>query len=322
MPRSISLSLQMHSPCQENWNNMEPGEQGRFCNTCQKTVIDFTGFTDQEIFQYFIKNPFPVCGKMLASQNDRRYEEVQPKVNRHLSPIAASLLTLAAITTEAAPATPLKPGTNLAQQPTNKQSTATLTDSVIISGTVKNDKGIPLENVEIIFMDSKMLSDADGNFQFTLPAPINKQTVIQFSYPRLDKEVRSYHPIMGSTSYEVTLHAPTFSSQYYTMGGIGPVYCLPDSLSTFYFRSGKLDAKTTTLLEGVVTVIKNNPSRKFIIKSLYNTSKSKADKLSKLIKSFIEEKNGIDPGRVFVAVPVQQSKINTEVIIEIEEWND
>ena len=39
--------------CSEDWNNMKPCEQGRFCGSCQKTVVDFTEKSDAEIQEMF-----------------------------------------------------------------------------------------------------------------------------------------------------------------------------------------------------------------------------------------------------------------------------
>lgn len=32
------LQLSISEPCHENWHNMTPTEQGRFCNACAKEV--------------------------------------------------------------------------------------------------------------------------------------------------------------------------------------------------------------------------------------------------------------------------------------------
>jgi hypothetical protein len=48
-----SFQIQIPTPCGENWERMDRGEQGRFCQHCQKTVVDFTGMTDAEVLGYF-----------------------------------------------------------------------------------------------------------------------------------------------------------------------------------------------------------------------------------------------------------------------------
>ncbi len=66
------LQLSIPEPCHENWHNMAPTDQGRFCNTCAKEVVDFSMMTDTEILNYFttLTNE-KVCGRALPSQLDR-----------------------------------------------------------------------------------------------------------------------------------------------------------------------------------------------------------------------------------------------------------
>ncbi|THU40643.1 T9SS type A sorting domain-containing protein [Niastella caeni] len=66
MPKSIQL--QIPEPCHENWQNMTPQEQGRFCGACQKTVVDFSLMTDQEVMNYFLKADHNVCGRFANDQ--------------------------------------------------------------------------------------------------------------------------------------------------------------------------------------------------------------------------------------------------------------
>ena len=42
-------NLKIINPCKENWNSMAPNKLGRFCQLCDKTVIDFTKMSPDEI---------------------------------------------------------------------------------------------------------------------------------------------------------------------------------------------------------------------------------------------------------------------------------
>ncbi len=56
-------------PCQENWDKMTPKDNGRFCMSCSKTVIDFTSMLPEEIQHYFIQNQNEkICGRFKKSQ--------------------------------------------------------------------------------------------------------------------------------------------------------------------------------------------------------------------------------------------------------------
>jgi hypothetical protein len=63
-----SLLLNIPEPCHENWHNMTPQEQGRFCGSCQKVVVDFSVMTDKEVLAYFSKASQQVCGRFSNDQ--------------------------------------------------------------------------------------------------------------------------------------------------------------------------------------------------------------------------------------------------------------
>ncbi|KAF2079617.1 energy transducer TonB [Flavobacterium sharifuzzamanii] len=56
-------------PCHEDWDKMTPVENGRFCLSCSKTVMDFTSMLPEEIQYYFIQNQNnKICGRFRNSQ--------------------------------------------------------------------------------------------------------------------------------------------------------------------------------------------------------------------------------------------------------------
>lgn len=69
------LQLSIPEPCQQDWNDMSPNEQGRFCSSCAKTVVDFSIMTDAQLILYFenLKNE-NICGRVHLDQLDRPIE--------------------------------------------------------------------------------------------------------------------------------------------------------------------------------------------------------------------------------------------------------
>lgn len=62
------LSLQIPKPCHENWDKMNPSQQGKFCGSCQKNVIDFTSMSDAQLANFFKRSKGEVCGRFNSEQ--------------------------------------------------------------------------------------------------------------------------------------------------------------------------------------------------------------------------------------------------------------
>lgn len=68
-------------PCHENWENMTPEENGRFCSLCSKSVIDFTSKTDMEIQHYFRANKDKkTCGRFNNTQLEKTIIRIPQEV--------------------------------------------------------------------------------------------------------------------------------------------------------------------------------------------------------------------------------------------------
>lgn len=52
MPEKISLTIE--SPCEQSLTGMSSVPGGKYCQSCQQVVHDFTGFTDKELFELFM----------------------------------------------------------------------------------------------------------------------------------------------------------------------------------------------------------------------------------------------------------------------------
>ena len=71
---SNKFQIDIPKPCHESWDKMNPVEQGRFCNSCQKAVVDFTGMSDSQLVAFFKKpSTGSVCGRF---ENDQLGREI------------------------------------------------------------------------------------------------------------------------------------------------------------------------------------------------------------------------------------------------------
>lgn len=66
------LKISIPKPCHEDWDKMTAREQGRHCDVCAKTVVDFTNMSDEQVQNYFIsKQGQNLCGRFRNEQLDR-----------------------------------------------------------------------------------------------------------------------------------------------------------------------------------------------------------------------------------------------------------
>ena len=65
------IQVTVAEPCHENWNMMTVVEQGRFCQSCQKTVTDFSMMNDKEILNHLSQRNTNVCGRFTNDQLNR-----------------------------------------------------------------------------------------------------------------------------------------------------------------------------------------------------------------------------------------------------------
>jgi len=76
------INIAIENPCHENWDQMTPETQGRFCSSCEKIVIDFSEMSDSEILQFFNKpKTEKICGRFKTEQLTHQSESTQPQKN-------------------------------------------------------------------------------------------------------------------------------------------------------------------------------------------------------------------------------------------------
>jgi hypothetical protein len=162
------LNLQVPSSCQENWNNMVPQEAGRYCLSCQKSVVDFTEMTDSELVAYFKAHKEATCGRFIQSQLNRDLPLPGKPLPFIHSFIKFSLPALLLTLKSSVEAQKLFPPIEM----TPVKDKVPAGDSVIgtfpVTGVVCDEAGLPLAGASVLLKGQTKGCVADTLGRFTL----------------------------------------------------------------------------------------------------------------------------------------------------------
>jgi hypothetical protein len=92
----MKVSLSIPKPCHEPWREMQQENTGRFCESCQHTVMDLTTATDADLVRLFTSDARPKCARFDPQQLERVLSN-DPPANRVIPTVAfGSLLAMLA----------------------------------------------------------------------------------------------------------------------------------------------------------------------------------------------------------------------------------
>jgi TonB-dependent SusC/RagA subfamily outer membrane receptor len=168
------LQLILTNPCSKRWDDMQQASSGRYCDSCEKHIVDLTRKSDTELIRFFTKKKDNICGRLLPDQLNR--ELVLPPSRagwQWLLPLAAG--TVMFTPAQANELRPVVEQHNQAGALTPVSIEQTITSSVLadtIRGRiVDNMTGKPLKGVKVrqaAFENVLALTDADGKFKLSI----------------------------------------------------------------------------------------------------------------------------------------------------------
>jgi hypothetical protein len=179
---SSAIKISIPQPCHEGWQNMLPAEKGRFCQTCQKCVIDFSTYSDTEIIKYLTKNTGKTCGRFSPEQLNRSLEIEKPYPAYRFYTFFAGIALFLGVqqitysqTVEVNQNLPVEQSADSTALPTipvtqkkiKKDSLITITGQVLDSATNE-----PLYGAAVLIKGTKFgaSADMDGKFKISGPA--------------------------------------------------------------------------------------------------------------------------------------------------------
>lgn len=103
MMKTKKIQYTIEEPCHADWDQMKPEAQGRFCESCSKSVVDFSSMSDFLIVSYMeSKKNESVCGRFTEEQLNKDYQWIKQQHSPSFD-LRAVVLGLALTTFSALP---------------------------------------------------------------------------------------------------------------------------------------------------------------------------------------------------------------------------
>lgn len=242
--------LKINQPCIENWENMNPNNDGRFCKICSKTVIDFTKLSSFEINERIKSSNGKLCAKLTKKQlqeplidvrNNYEYNFPYPK-----KVVAASLIITTSISSCQQTETKNEPIEIYASLDNNQAENIEIQNQEIAIKEKSNSEQIfkgrvvsrinneSVKNAKITFVSVQKIISAytqkDGSFTMFIPKElIDQDNVIRVSYYEIDESEKEKDNFYGYEIEDYILSKNDMETEYsikatpvqLIMGGIG-----------------------------------------------------------------------------------------------------
>ena len=201
------FTLEINKPCSEEFSDFKKTELGGFCGSCQKEVIDFTGWNSQEIINYFNNNSYQkTCGRFNDYQLGAYVEPTKPSRLSYFKGIGVACLSLFSfgISNAQKENTP----TEIVAQKFKNQKNTKPQNTFIVKGVVSDESG-PLPGVSILLQGTTIGTETNFDGEYEFPRQLKKGDVLIFSFVGMDtkKIIVKNEETATAISMDVTLES-------------------------------------------------------------------------------------------------------------------
>lgn len=174
----------------QKWEDMEPVSGGRYCQGCQKDVIDFTQLSNQEIIDYFEqKSKVKTCGHFSEEQLKQLKKSLEQSQKTSLQPSLSTLVLGTLLTASSCQTSKTINHSNckdhkshyeIVDKSIDKKDTA----SAEIIGTITSEDNEPLSDVFIQIGETNIgaVSNLNGEFRLVVPTDLIQAKVLTTNY--------------------------------------------------------------------------------------------------------------------------------------------
>lgn len=177
--RTTVVSIQITEPCSQSWELMKDTKQGRYCESCEKCVVDFSDYSNADIVKFLSTTDDKVCGRLTVEQHQQlNYYLLAVPSNKNWLKYLGVLAIGASLFLGEAKAVNTKPNVEF-----NATVLKNITDNkpviaVTIYGFVFDEENKPIANLKVFIANTKLfgITDKNGRYEIMINQPLKKGT--------------------------------------------------------------------------------------------------------------------------------------------------
>ncbi len=259
------LTITIPEPCHENWNLMTTVEKGRHCASCNKTVHDFTRFSDDKIIKT-IKSSGPVCGRFTTAQLDRELSPSAKNKSSYLTTISSLLITLFSLSSIEAVAQGRPSVIHVDSMEKNKKEKElplVKSQQKLITGTiVSKEDNLPLPGVTIVNKRTKQETQSDFDGIYKLHCKSGDE--VEFTFIGLETQRLL---VTKDSIYDIAMKEDVCQYDSYIVAGYADY-----RWSRSYYRKCRQKQRKAARIEKVKKIKNGEIKRSFVGRILYTLS--------------------------------------------------
>lgn len=191
MKKQINLTVK--TPCIAEWTDFTTTQDGGFCESCSKNVIDFTAMTDEEVLSIIQNKPQHICGRFQSGQlksyaKSYTTSSTSPKKWLNISLLSLFLAGIAGHSFAQASNSVKEPQTISFQKEKLTEINEAEGDH-LVAGMVIDEEGKALPGINVYLkndISKGTVTDNEGKFKF--PEKLREGDIVVFAFLGFEKQ--------------------------------------------------------------------------------------------------------------------------------------
>jgi hypothetical protein len=175
--KTTITNISIAEPCSQNWEQMEKRGEHNFCEACNKCVVDFSSYTNEEIIKTLTHADSDVCGRLSQTQlNQLSYHLVVAPTQRNWMKYLGVLAIGASVfmqNTHVLASAKLETTLSVIKKKADDPKPEPV--KVIYGYVIKENKQPALAGVKVVIANTKLFAfiDAKGHYEIKLDKGFN-----------------------------------------------------------------------------------------------------------------------------------------------------